>query len=91
VDVLDPDAVDMALTDLAWERVGDEIVKVHRGEDFASSLAYVDAIGVLADEMDHHPDVDIRWNVVTVRLSTHSAGGITTLDIELARRIDASA
>jgi len=91
VDVLDPAAVEFALADLAWERVGGEIVKVHRGADFASSLAYVDAIGVLAEEMDHHPDVDIRWNVVTVRLSTHSAGGITALDIELARRIDALA
>jgi 4a-hydroxytetrahydrobiopterin dehydratase len=39
--------------------------------------------------MDHHPDIDIRWNRVTLRLSTHSAGGITGADLELGRRIDA--
>jgi 4a-hydroxytetrahydrobiopterin dehydratase len=91
VELLDPAVVDGALVDLRWERHGDEIVKVRRGGDFASSLAYVDAVGVLAEEMDHHPDIDIRWNVVTLRLSTHSAGGLTWLDIELARRIDALA
>jgi 4a-hydroxytetrahydrobiopterin dehydratase len=48
-------------------------------------------VGAVAEEMDHHPDIDIRWNVVTLRLSTHSAGGITRLDLELAARIDALA
>jgi len=91
VEVFDPGEVDTALADLAWERTGDEIVKVHRSADFASSLAFVNAMGVLAEEMNHHPDVDIRWNVVTLRLTSHSAGGITALDIELARRIDALA
>ncbi len=47
------------------------------------------AVGALAEEMDHHPDIDIRWNTVTLRLTTHSEGGLTRLDLELARRIDA--
>jgi len=64
-------------------------VTTRRGEDFADSLAFVNAVGALAEDMDHHPDVDIRWNVVTLRLSTHSAGGLTRKDLELARRIDA--
>jgi 4a-hydroxytetrahydrobiopterin dehydratase len=64
-------------------------VKVHTGRVFADALAYVNAVGALAEEMDHHPDIDIRWNRVTLRLSTHSAGGITEADLELGRRIDA--
>jgi 4a-hydroxytetrahydrobiopterin dehydratase len=90
VDVLDASSVDAALAGSEWERDGGEIVTTRRGRDFASSLAFVNGVGALAEEMDHHPDIDIRWNVVTLRLSTHSAGGITELDLELARRIDAS-
>ncbi len=87
--VLDPGAVDAALDGgLHWQREGDELVKARRGRDFADSLAYVNAVGALAEEVDHHPDVDIRWNVVTLRLQTHSAGGITDADLRLARRID---
>jgi 4a-hydroxytetrahydrobiopterin dehydratase len=88
-DVLDAGAVERALAGLDWVREGDDIVKVRRGPDFAASLAFVTEVGALAESMDHHPDIDIRWNVVTLRLSTHSAGGITDLDLELAGRIDA--
>jgi 4a-hydroxytetrahydrobiopterin dehydratase len=89
-DVLDPATVDAALAQgMAWERQGDELVKERRGKDFADSLAYVNAVGALAEEMDHHPDIDIRWNTVTLRLTTHSARGLTDLDLDLARRIDA--
>ena len=42
----------------------------------------------MAEELDHHPDIDIRWRTLTFRLSTHSAGGVTHRDVELARRID---
>jgi 4a-hydroxytetrahydrobiopterin dehydratase len=88
--VLDPATVDAALAQgMAWEREGDELVKVHTGRAFADALAYVNAVGALAEQMDHHPDIDIRWNRVTLRLSTHSAGGITQADLELGRRIDA--
>lgn len=90
--VLEPAAVDAALAEgLGWDRHDDELVKVRRGTDFADSLDYVNRVGALAEEADHHPDVDIRWNVVTLRLSTHSAGGITGADLALARRIDALA
>ncbi len=90
VEVLDPATVDSALAQgLAWERQGEQIVTTHQGRDFADSLAFVNAVAELAEAMDHHPDIDIRWNVVTLRLSTHSAGGITRLDLDLARRIDA--
>jgi 4a-hydroxytetrahydrobiopterin dehydratase len=90
MDVLDPATVDAALAEgMAWERDGSELVKVHTGRAFADALAYVNAVGALAEQMDHHPDIDIRWNKVTLRLSTHSAGGITGADLELGRRIDA--
>jgi 4a-hydroxytetrahydrobiopterin dehydratase len=89
VDVLDLSEVDAALAGLQWVREGSELVKVHSGKDFAASLSYVNAVGMLAEEMNHHPDIDIRWNKVTLRLSTHSAGGITRVDLDLARRIDA--
>jgi len=86
--VLDASEVDSALAGTKWERRGSEITTVHSGRDFASSLAYVNAVGALAEEMNHLPDIDIRWNKVTLVLSTHSAGGITQADLELARRID---
>jgi len=55
---------------------------------FAQGLALVNAIGAAAEEMNHHPDLDIRWRTVHVGLSTHDAGGVTQLDIEQAHRID---
>ena len=90
--VLEPAQVDAALAEgLEWARQGSELVKVRRGKDFADSLDFVNRVGALAEEANHHPDVDIRWNEVTLRLSTHSAGGITAADLALARRIDALA
>ena len=87
-EVLDPAAVDVALAEgMAWDRQEDELVKTRRGQDFADALAYVNAVGALAEEMNHHPDIDIRWNKVTLVLSTHSEGGLTQADIELATRI----
>ena len=55
--------------------------------DFAEALAAVNRIGAVAESLDHHPDIDIRWNRVALALVTHSAGGVTTADLELARRI----
>ncbi|MGH9029322.1 MAG: 4a-hydroxytetrahydrobiopterin dehydratase [Acidimicrobiales bacterium] len=91
MEVLGHARVDSALTGLEWEREGDELVKVRTGKDFAAALAYVNAVGELAEEAGHHPDIDIRWNKVTLRLSTHSAGGITQADLDLAEKIDALA
>lgn len=82
------DDVDAALAGLDWERQGDVLVKVVRRDDFAGALAVVNAVGELAEAADHHPDIDIRWNTVTLRLTTHSAGGLTAKDLALAAEID---
>jgi 4a-hydroxytetrahydrobiopterin dehydratase len=55
---------------------------------FAVAMQLVEAVGATAEELDHHPDIDIRWRTVTFVCATHSAGGVTGKDVELARRID---
>lgn len=77
-----------ALEDLEWVLEGEELVKVVRRPDFASALRFVNEVGQLAESVDHHPDIELRWNVVTLRLYTHATGGITANDIDLAHLID---
>ena len=72
-----------------WELVGGRLVKVVQCPNFPAALDFVVAVGRLAEEADHHPDIDIRWRTVTLALITHDAGGLTDLDITLARAIDA--
>ncbi|TDB73972.1 4a-hydroxytetrahydrobiopterin dehydratase [Micromonospora sp. KC723] len=55
---------------------------------FPEAIAVVDRVAVAAERLDHHPDIDIRWRTLTFRCVTHSAGGVTHRDIELARHID---
>ena len=88
--VLPADEVDAALADqgLRWVREGDELVASVKLHDFKAALAFVNAVGEAAEAANHHPDIDIRWNTVRLVLSTHSAGGLTLLDLALARAID---
>ena len=86
---LSHETVDASLPELDWTREGDALVKVVQKANFAEALAYVNAVGALAESANHHPDIDIRWNKVTLRLSTHSAGGLTAKDLDLAAQIDA--
>jgi 4a-hydroxytetrahydrobiopterin dehydratase len=72
----------------AWQIEGNEIVRVVQFADFASALAYVNSVAAIAEELDHHPDIDIRYDTVTLRSSTHYLGGITENDFQLAGRID---
>ena len=72
-----------------WDDQDGNLVKRIEKADFAEALAYVNEIGRLAEEADHHPDIEISWNKVTLRLSTHSEGRITDKDHDLAARIDA--
>ncbi len=72
-----------------WERSGNSIRKQFKLDDFVGSVRFVDRIVEPAEDMGHHPDLEISWNTVTVKLSTHSEGGLTEADFELAGRIDA--
>jgi 4a-hydroxytetrahydrobiopterin dehydratase len=81
--------LDAALRDLPeWSRSGESIVRSFRFTRFADGIAFVSAVAAVADEMDHHPDIDIRFTTVRMALSTHDAGGVTALDVRLAARID---
>lgn len=72
-----------------WSRDGDSIVRTYVFEDFTQAMGFVVSVGLKAERAFHHPDIDVRWNQVTLRLSTHSEGGLTEKDIELAAAIDA--
>ena len=89
--LLDEHAINAALAQLDWQRTGDELVKTVKRGGFAKAVAYVNEVANLAEERDHHPDIDIRWDTVTLRLTTHSEGGLTERDIDLATAIDALA
>lgn len=71
-----------------WTRDGDAIRRTVEAADFPTAIRIVDAVAEQAEQMDHHPDIDIRWRTLHFALSTHSAGGLTALDFELAARID---
>lgn len=73
-----------------WARDGDTIVKDFQCASFPDAVAFVVRIGFFAEAANHHPDLDIRWRKVHVVLSTHDAGGLTTLDFELAAQIDSA-
>lgn len=71
-----------------WTRQGDSIVRVHTLADFRAAIFYLGAVAYLAESANHHPDITINWNKVTLTLSTHSAGGLTDNDFGLAERIN---
>ena len=75
----------------AWTRDGTAITTITERKDFRDSLLYLGAVAYLAESANHHPDVAISWNKVTLTLSTHSAGGLTANDFALARQISALA
>jgi 4a-hydroxytetrahydrobiopterin dehydratase len=90
--VLSQEAVTAALSSADgphWQLVAGKLVKVVECAGFVGSLAYVGAVGELAEAANHHPDIDIRYHRVTLALITHDSGGITQLDLDLARAIDA--
>jgi 4a-hydroxytetrahydrobiopterin dehydratase len=86
--LLDDNEIGAALKDLTgWEREDDTLVRTAELPSFPAAVAVVDRVAAIAEERDHHPDIDIRWRTLTFRCSTHSAGGITELDVALAASI----
>jgi 4a-hydroxytetrahydrobiopterin dehydratase len=91
VDLLGEEEIEQRLDELGdWERDGNEIVKVFEFDDFNTSIKFVNDVAALAERYDHHPDIDIRWNKVKLALSTHSEGGLTPRDFDVAGEIEQS-
>jgi 4a-hydroxytetrahydrobiopterin dehydratase len=72
-----------------WKPQGDMISRTYSFKDFPAAIKFVNAVAGLAERAWHHPDIDIRWNKVTLTLTTHDAGGLTEKDFDLARKFDA--
>ena len=71
-----------------WRKNNATIARTFRFKDFPAAIKFVDAVAELAEQAQHHPDIDIRWNQVTLTLTTHDAGGLTKKDFVLARKFD---
>lgn len=71
-----------------WKRTGSVISRTFAFKDFVAAMKFVNAVARLAEAAWHHPDIDIRWNKVTLALTTHSEGGLTRKDFQLARKFD---
>ena len=89
-DLLTDDQLNEALrtTLTRWQVEDGLLVRSIEAADFLSGIRLVDAVAVAAEERDHHPDIDVRWTTVTFRLATHSEGGLTSKDLDLAAEID---
>jgi 4a-hydroxytetrahydrobiopterin dehydratase len=71
-----------------WDHDKKHIERVFEFDDFSQAIEFVNGVAEIAEEDDHHPEIDIRYSKVSVRLSTHSEGGLTDLDFEVAEKID---
>ena len=71
-----------------WKRRGRQIWKLYVFDDFMGGLRFLNRVAKLAEAMNHHPDVDIRYNKIKLTLTTHDEGGLTMKDFRLARKID---
>jgi 4a-hydroxytetrahydrobiopterin dehydratase len=87
---LGDEEIEARLAELSgWVRRGESMVKAFERGDFVGSVKFVDALVAPAEAIGHHPDLEISWDTVTVTISTHSEGGLTAADFELAQKIDA--
>jgi 4a-hydroxytetrahydrobiopterin dehydratase len=88
-ELLSSDEINTRLSDLDWSLDGKEIVREWELEDFAAAITFVNRVAEVAEEANHHPDILLHgWNKVRLALSSHSAGGLTAADFDMARRFD---
>jgi 4a-hydroxytetrahydrobiopterin dehydratase len=81
--------IDQRLAATQWHLEGQEIARTWKRADFADAIGFVNRVAGVAEDMGHHPDIAVHdYRCVTLRVSTHSAGGLTELDFDLARRCD---
>jgi 4a-hydroxytetrahydrobiopterin dehydratase len=71
-----------------WKRRANKLTKAFEFDSFRDSIVFVNRVATLADGMNHHPDIDVRYATVIVTVTTHDAGGITDKDLDLAEQID---
>lgn len=71
-----------------WKKKASVISRTFEFEDFAAAMKFVNKVAALAEKEQHHPDIDIRWNQVTLALTTHDEGGLTEKDFAVAGKID---
>lgn len=71
-----------------WKKTGAAISRTFQFQNFVAAMKFVNAVAKLAEKAWHHPDIDIRWNKVTLTLTTHSEGGLTGKDFQLAKQFD---
>ena len=90
-ELLDDGTIDERLREVdGWRREGDEIVRDHEFPNFAAAMAWVNAVADAAEAANHHPDILVHgWNKVRLRVTNHSAGGLTQADFDLAATLDA--
>ena len=87
--LLDAAEIEARLAGLeGWERAGEAIAKTFGCGDFVGSVRFVESLVEPAEGMNHHPDLEVSWDKVTVTISTHSEGGLTAADFELAGKVD---
>ncbi|GAA1945407.1 4a-hydroxytetrahydrobiopterin dehydratase [Agromyces allii] len=89
--ILTPAETADVLAGTAFTHAGDRLDGAYATADFASAVRVLDAVAVVADELDHHPDVRVGWGAIAFELRSHDAGGVTARDVELATRIQAIA
>ena len=81
--------VDRGLKGLkGWKREGDFITKAFKFKTFLAGIRFVDAVAKIAEAQEHHPDIKVVWTTVTLSIQTHGEGGITDLDLDLAKEIE---
>ena len=86
MDTLNKEQIEAALSGLNdWSYRDEALVRTFRFADFVHAIDFVNRLAEVAEERQHHPDIDVRYNKVTLRVSTHSAGGVTVRDVDLAK------
>ncbi|HVL94035.1 MAG TPA: 4a-hydroxytetrahydrobiopterin dehydratase [Acidimicrobiales bacterium] len=86
---LDDATVTAGIEGTRWRREGDRLRRTSRHGDFRAAMAFVNAVAELAEARNHHPDIAVHWDTVELTLWTHTAGGVTAADLELAGALDA--
>ena len=88
-ELIDPEELEGLLKKLPeWDLENNSIVRMMEFDEFMEAIDFVNAVAEIAEEAGHHPDIDIRWCTITVRLTTHDVGGLTEADLDVAKKID---